>query len=73
MSTAVIRGEGLGKRYKRGLTVDTGLRHAIDRFMKSPLAALRREKEETFWALKDVSLEDASGRCWKWERDSIRS
>ena len=61
MSTAVIRGEGLGKRYKRGLTVDTGLRHAIDRFMKSPLAALRREKEETFWALKDVSLEVHEG------------
>ncbi len=55
MSGAVIQGEGLGKRYRRGMTVDSGLRHALERFVKSPLAALRK-KEETFWALKDVSL-----------------
>ncbi|MGC2467913.1 MAG: polysaccharide ABC transporter ATP-binding protein [Candidatus Acidiferrum sp.] len=55
MSAAVIQGEGLGKRYRRGMTVDAGLRHALERFVKSPLAALRK-KEETFWALKDVSL-----------------
>src|SRR5579864_145129 len=61
MSTAVIHGEGLGKRYRRGLTVDPGLRHALDRFVKSPLAAFRRPKEETFWALKDVSLQVNEG------------
>ena len=55
MSGAVIQGEGLGKRYRRGMTVDSGLRHALERFVKSPLAAFRK-KEETFWALKDVSL-----------------
>ncbi len=60
MSTAVIQGEGLGKRYRRGLTVDSGLRHALERFVKSPLSALRK-KEETFWALKDVSLEVKEG------------
>src|SRR5271169_3037297 len=61
MSVAVIRAEGLGKYYRRGAIVDPGLRHALDRFVKSPLAALRRDKEETFWALKDVSLEVKEG------------
>src|ERR1700676_1756027 len=61
MSTAVIHGEGLGKRYRRGLAADPGLRHALERFVKSPLAAFRRKKEETFWALKDVSLEVKEG------------
>ncbi|HTQ61189.1 MAG TPA: polysaccharide ABC transporter ATP-binding protein [Candidatus Solibacter sp.] len=61
MSRAVIQAEGLGKSYKRGVVVDPGLRHLLDRFVKSPLAALRREKEETFWALKDVSLEVNEG------------
>ena len=60
MSTAVIQGEGLGKRYRRGLTVDAGLRHAMERFVKSPLSAFRK-KDETFWALKDVSLEVKEG------------
>src|SRR5271169_4284999 len=60
MSSAVIQGEGLGKCYRRGLTVDAGLRHALERFVKSPFSALRK-KEETFWALKDVSLEVKEG------------
>ena len=61
MSTVVIRGEGLGKRYRRGLQVDDGLRHALEDFVRSPIASLRRKKEETFWALKDVSLEVKEG------------
>jgi lipopolysaccharide transport system ATP-binding protein len=61
MNTAVIHGEGLGKRYRRGATVDPGLRHALDRFVKSPLSAFRRKRDETFWALKDVSLEVKEG------------
>jgi lipopolysaccharide transport system ATP-binding protein len=61
MSTAVIHGEGLGKKYRRGLAADPGLRHALDRFVKSPLSAFRRKKDETFWALKDVSLEVKEG------------
>jgi lipopolysaccharide transport system ATP-binding protein len=61
VSKAVIRGEGLGKKYKRGLTVDTGLRHALDRFVRSPLSAFGWQKAETFWALKDVSLEIKEG------------
>src|SRR3989449_2070406 len=61
MSNAVIHAEGLGKRYYRGLQTDSGLRHSLEAFLRSPLAALRRKKEETFWALKDVSLEVREG------------
>jgi lipopolysaccharide transport system ATP-binding protein len=61
MNHIVIQGEGLGKRYRRGLAVDPGLRHALDRFVKSPLSTLRRKRHETFWALKDVSLEVKEG------------
>ena len=60
MSSTVIRGEGLGKRYKRGVRLIAGLRHAMERFVKSPLSAFRK-KDETFWALKDVSLEVKEG------------
>src|SRR5713101_2702555 len=56
MSAPVIYGEGLGEEYRRGLQVDAGLRHAIEDFLRSPLASLRRKKNEMFWALKDVSL-----------------
>src|SRR6266566_1111971 len=59
--TTVIQAEGLGKRYRRGVPVDTGLRHALERIVRSPLSALRGAKEETFWALKDVSLEVKEG------------
>jgi lipopolysaccharide transport system ATP-binding protein len=61
MTHTVIHGEGLGKRYRRGLTVDPGLRHALERFVNSPLTAIRRKKVESFWALKDVSLEVKEG------------
>jgi lipopolysaccharide transport system ATP-binding protein len=55
MST-VIQAERLGKRYRRGVRVDTGLRHTLERFARSPWKALSGEQPETFWALKDVSL-----------------
>jgi len=61
MNAAVIHGEGLGKRYRRGLQVDGGLRHSLEAFLRSPVSSLRRKKEETFWALKDVSLEVKEG------------
>jgi lipopolysaccharide transport system ATP-binding protein len=61
MTTAVIRGEGLGKRYRRGVTWSPGLRHALERFVKSPLAAFRGNGDQTFWALKDVSLQVNEG------------
>ncbi len=58
---SVIHGEGLGKRYYRGLQLDDGLRHSLEAFLRSPIASLRRKKEETFWALKDVSLQVKEG------------
>src|SRR5258707_9503462 len=61
MNNAVIHGEGLSKRYRRGLQVDDGLRHSLEAFLRSPIASLRRKKEEMFWALKDVSLEVKEG------------
>ncbi len=57
----MIHGEGLGKKYRRGLPVDAGLRHVLEGFVRDPLAALRRPSYDTFWALKDVSLEVKEG------------
>src|SRR3977135_3768032 len=61
MTRVVIHGEGLSKRYHRGLQIDDGLRHSLEAFLRSPLSVFRRKKEETFWALKDVSLEVKEG------------
>ena len=62
MSAVVIQGEGLGKRYHRGaLQSSPSLRDHLDRFLKSPLSLFRRPKEESFWALKDVSIEVHEG------------
>src|SRR6516225_6346697 len=62
MSTAVIRAEGLGKQYRRGMAETRGtLRDALTNFARAPLAALWRPKQEVFWALKDVSLEVREG------------
>ena len=58
---AVIHAEGLGKRYRRGTRVDTGLRHVLERFARSPWKALRGSRPEMFWALKDVSLQVQEG------------
>ncbi len=59
--TAVIHADRLSKRYNRALVSDPGLRHALDRFLRSPLSALRRPKDEFFWALRDVSLQVREG------------
>src|ERR1700720_3916579 len=61
MNNTVIQAESLSKLYRRGLQVDDGLRHSLEAFLRSPVAAMRRKKEETFWALKDVSLEVREG------------
>jgi lipopolysaccharide transport system ATP-binding protein len=61
MKRTAIVGEGLGKSYRRGLDQSAGLRHSLDRFLRSPVSALRRRTQETFWALKDVSLEVREG------------
>src|SRR5947199_3417603 len=61
MNSAVIRGEGLGKEYRRNADAEEGLRHALERTLKSPLSVFGRRKGEKFWALKDVSLEVKEG------------
>jgi len=61
MASSVIQAESLGKSYRRGLMWDPGLRHSLERFMRSPLSTFRRPKDEIFWALKDVSLEVKEG------------
>src|ERR1700687_3707487 len=59
--TTVIHAGGLGKRYRRGVRVEAGLRHVLEEFARSPWRALRGARPEMFWALKDVSLEVKEG------------
>ncbi len=61
MTSVVIHGEGLAQRYRRGLQMDDELRHGLEDFVRSPIGSLPRNKEETFWALKDVWLEACEG------------
>jgi lipopolysaccharide transport system ATP-binding protein len=62
MSTAVIRAEGLSKRYQRGALVSYGLlRDTLARTLRSPWSVFQRKKPESFWALKDVSLQVREG------------
>ena len=62
MTSAVIQSEGLGKSYQRGALRQTMLlRDHLARILKSPRSAFRRPKDETFWALKDVSLDVREG------------
>src|ERR1700722_6793179 len=62
MSDIVIRAEGLGKRYRRGVTgPPETLRDALTRVMRSPMASLRQSSQEYFWALRDVGLEVRHG------------
>ncbi len=61
MTPSVIHAESLGKKYRLGLRSDPGLRHALENFVRAPLQSLRRAKQETFWALKDVSLDVREG------------
>src|ERR1700719_213045 len=62
MSDVVIRAEGLGKRYRRGLTgPPETLRDALTRVIGSALAGLRRRPTRVLWALRDVGLEVRHG------------
>ncbi len=61
MNKTIIHAENLGKLYRRGLEWQPGLRHSLEAFLRSPIASLRRKKDETFWALQDVSLEVQEG------------
>ena len=58
MSNIAIRAEGLSKRYRIGHRERySALRDVLARTLRAPWALFRRAKNETFWALKDVSLE----------------
>jgi lipopolysaccharide transport system ATP-binding protein len=60
--TTVIQAVGLGKRYRRGAIVQrTMLRDTLTQMVRSPLSVLKRSTHETFWALKDVSLQVGEG------------
>jgi lipopolysaccharide transport system ATP-binding protein len=61
MTAPVIHAEALSKQYCRGLATDPGLRHALDRLVKSPLSVFRRQRHETFFALNNVSLDVREG------------
>lgn len=62
MSNFVIRCVGLSKKYHRGAIQDsTLLSDQLAGILKSPVLMFRRPKEETFWALKEVSLEVRQG------------
>ena len=60
--TAVIRAEGLGKRYRRGVVEPRGmLRDSLTRFVAGAAGCAAAAAQETFWALRDVSLEVKEG------------
>ncbi len=62
MTTAVIKTENLSKRYQRGMVAASSLlRDSLALALRSPLRLLRRDRKETFWALKDISLEVGEG------------
>ncbi|HTQ96361.1 MAG TPA: ABC transporter ATP-binding protein [Candidatus Acidoferrum sp.] len=62
MSSAVITGNKLCKRYQRGVVGTNGLlRDTLALAFRAPHKLFRRDRKESFWALKDVSLEVQHG------------
>src|SRR5215472_8054935 len=61
--TTVIQATGLGKMYRRGLHAHRSntLRDLFTNLIRSPLAILGPSQHETFWALRNVSLEVKEG------------
>jgi lipopolysaccharide transport system ATP-binding protein len=65
VTQVVIHAEGLGKRYNRGLSRTTGLlRDTLARALRSPLSVFRVAKEESYWALRDISLQVQEGEVF---------
>jgi ABC-type polysaccharide/polyol phosphate transport system ATPase subunit len=62
MSELAIKAEGLSKLYRMGEREREGaLRNVLGQILREPWRLLKREKKETFWALKDVNLEVKQG------------
>src|SRR5438309_3092823 len=62
MSDIAIRAEGLSKLYQLDERErESALRNVLGQMLREPWRLLKREKKETFWALKDVSLEVKQG------------
>jgi len=62
MSTTVITAENLSKRYQRGMLATSGLlRDTLALAFRAPHRLLRPDRKESFWALKDISLEVPQG------------
>ena len=62
MSEIAIRAQGLSKRYQIGpLERENALRNVLGPILRAPWKLLKREKKETFWALKDANLEVKHG------------
>src|SRR5208282_137717 len=62
MSSPVVQTSGISKRYRRGLRASSGLlRDSLARTLRSPLSVFQRTNQETFWALKEISLEVGEG------------
>jgi lipopolysaccharide transport system ATP-binding protein len=62
MSEIAIRAKGLGKLYKIGQRErENALRNVLGPILRAPWKLLKRAPKETFWALKDVSLEVKHG------------
>jgi len=62
MSDIAIRAEGLSKLYQLDERErESALRNVLGQMLREPWRLLKREKKETFWALKDVDLEVKHG------------
>src|SRR5881392_4066813 len=62
MTMTVIHAESLSKRYRIGEHERYhALRDVLTRALRSPMSFLRRSQPETFWALKEVSLDVREG------------
>src|ERR1700739_3913617 len=62
MTTAIIEAHGISKRYERGaLSYSALLRDTLARTLRSPWTLFQRQKPDTFWALRDVSLDVREG------------
>jgi len=62
MTASAIQSDGLSKRYQRGIAQTSGLlRDTLSKAFRSPQRLFQRQRQETFWALKDVAMEVQEG------------